>query len=287
MISTNNFAKISNFYRKSKNLDINIKLIGNDAIFNGIEPRTFKQIESVLYLLGVNKIVINTDIYFGYKVPVGTVTISEGDFYGLPEVASSACGMCLLITPLTKEDILNKNRIEIQRITDIIGEEIAIKKKFIGNYFDLESVFFNGINHFNCPLGEKNSIEDLGIKVEYIPSDFFEEAINLNNGHGPSFGLLGSGNHFLEVMFVNKVYSDVARRWGLFLDQVVILIHSGASELEILMKKQYTNNKYIKKISNNIYIMNLFVFHLEQVNLMIILMFLQLLEIMRLQTDIL
>jgi tRNA-splicing ligase RtcB len=48
----------------------------------------------------------------------------------------------------------------------------------------------------------------------------------------PQLGTLGSGNHFLEVGFVDEVYNpEVARVLGLRKDQVTVLIHSGSRGL--------------------------------------------------------
>lgn len=48
----------------------------------------------------------------------------------------------------------------------------------------------------------------------------------------PQIGTLGSGNHFLEIQFVEQVYDAVAARaYGLMEDQVAVLIHSGSRGL--------------------------------------------------------
>ena len=45
-------------------------------------------------------------------------------------------------------------------------------------------------------------------------------------------GTLGSGNHFLEVQYVEKIFEpEIARAFGLELDQVVVLIHCGSRGL--------------------------------------------------------
>jgi len=45
-------------------------------------------------------------------------------------------------------------------------------------------------------------------------------------------GTLGSGNHFLEVQYVEKILEpEIAERFGLQLDQVVVLIHCGSRGL--------------------------------------------------------
>jgi tRNA-splicing ligase RtcB len=45
----------------------------------------------------------------------------------------------------------------------------------------------------------------------------------------PQLGTLGSGNHFLEVQFVERIYEpEIAKKFGLRENQMVILIHSGS-----------------------------------------------------------
>jgi len=45
-------------------------------------------------------------------------------------------------------------------------------------------------------------------------------------------GTLGSGNHFAEVQYVAEIYDDeVAQAFGLFHDQVTVMIHSGSRGL--------------------------------------------------------
>jgi len=48
----------------------------------------------------------------------------------------------------------------------------------------------------------------------------------------PQLGTLGSGNHFVEVGYVDEVYDEnVARALGLFKDQVTIIVHTGSRGL--------------------------------------------------------
>ena len=48
----------------------------------------------------------------------------------------------------------------------------------------------------------------------------------------PQLGTLGSGNHFVEVGYVDEVYDEnAARALGLFKDQVTIIVHTGSRGL--------------------------------------------------------
>jgi tRNA-splicing ligase RtcB (3'-phosphate/5'-hydroxy nucleic acid ligase) len=49
---------------------------------------------------------------------------------------------------------------------------------------------------------------------------------------GKQLGTLGSGNHFLELQVVNEIFdTEAAQAYGLRLDQIVILIHTGSRGL--------------------------------------------------------
>ncbi len=46
---------------------------------------------------------------------------------------------------------------------------------------------------------------------------------------GSQQGTLGSGNHFLEIQYVDMIYDeDAARALGLFRDQITVMIHTGS-----------------------------------------------------------
>jgi tRNA-splicing ligase RtcB len=48
----------------------------------------------------------------------------------------------------------------------------------------------------------------------------------------PQLGTLGSGNHFLEVQYVERIFeAEIAQTLGLYQDEVVVLIHSGSRGL--------------------------------------------------------
>jgi tRNA-splicing ligase RtcB len=72
-------------------------------------------------------------------------------------------------------------------------------------------------------------IEELGRMNGADPSKVSRRA--KQRGHR-QLGTLGSGNHFLEIQKVEEVFDpELAGRFGLYLDQVVVLIHTGSRGL--------------------------------------------------------
>ena len=78
-------------------------------------------------------------------------------------------------------------------------------------------------------LGEKEDIdhtENAGCMKNADPDTVSERALERGKNQ---LGTLGSGNHFLEVGYVEKIYDpEAARVFGLFEDQVTVILHSGS-----------------------------------------------------------
>jgi tRNA-splicing ligase RtcB len=72
-------------------------------------------------------------------------------------------------------------------------------------------------------------IEERGCIEGADPSLISNRAIERGR---PQLGTLGSGNHFVEVGYVDEVYDEnAARALGLFKDQVTIIVHTGSRGL--------------------------------------------------------
>jgi len=80
--------------------------------------------------------------------------------------------------------------------------------------------------------GEKEDIENCEHKgrMEMADADCVSEKAK-NRGRD-QVGTLGSGNHFCEIDKVDEIYDEeVAKNFGLFKEQVVVLIHTGSRGL--------------------------------------------------------
>ncbi len=55
-------------------------------------------------------------------------------------------------------------------------------------------------------------------------------------------GTLGGGNHFIEIQYVQEIFNaDLAKAFGLFKDQIVVMIHSGSRRFGYEIADQYMN----------------------------------------------
>src|SRR5687767_7694021 len=72
-------------------------------------------------------------------------------------------------------------------------------------------------------------IEERGVLTGADPSRVSDRAYERGNSQ---LGTLGSGNHFAELQYVAEIFDEtVAAAFGLRLDQVTVMIHSGSRGL--------------------------------------------------------
>jgi len=80
--------------------------------------------------------------------------------------------------------------------------------------------------------GEKEDIENCEANGRLDWTDALAVSNYAKNRGRDQVGTLGSGNHFLELQKVAEVFDEnVARRFGLFKDQIVIMVHCGSRGL--------------------------------------------------------
>jgi tRNA-splicing ligase RtcB len=178
------------------------------------------------------------DVHQGYGFPVGGVAaMAEPDGVISPGGVGYDinCGVRLLALPLGVEELADR-RVplvhEISRRVPVGAGGRGARDGVRGA--DLDAVL---------ALGPRALYEDLGIGVE--------EDLHLTESEGRletaepdavsprarergagQLGTLGSGNHFLEVQRVDRIYdADAAAAFGLRERQVTVLIHSGSRGL--------------------------------------------------------
>ena len=176
------------------------------------------------------------DIHQGYGFPIGGVAAMDYED-GVVSPGGVGfdinCGVRLVRTNLQEEDVRPRLKPLIDQIFRDVpcgaGGEGFVK---IGAR-DLDRALVQGARWMVANgYGEGRDAEfaEAGGALEGAdPSAVSERARERGL---PQLGTLGSGNHFLEVQFVEEVHdTDTARVFGLSQGQVVVLIHSGSRGL--------------------------------------------------------
>lgn len=197
-----------------------------------------KQVLNVSHLPGIRKYSLAMpDIHWGYGFPIGGVAATDLD-EGVISPGGVGydinCGVRLASTSLTLDFVKNKIKELVANLFNSIptgvGAKGAIKKL---SPKDMKNVLIKG-----SVWALEN---DLGISSDI---EFTEESGTLRNADSDvvssraiergcdQVGTLGSGNHFLEIDFVEEVYDEkTANVFGLYPNQIVVLIHTGSRGL--------------------------------------------------------
>jgi tRNA-splicing ligase RtcB len=215
-----------------------------------------KQVMNVACLPGIQKYSLAMpDIHWGYGFPIGGIAatdLNEGVISPGGVGYDINCGVRLASTLLDYNFVKDKiGKLVSNLFNNIptgVGSSGAIKKL---SQKDMKKVLEKGsawaVEH------------DLGLSSDI---EFTEESGTLKNADAnviseralergyDQVGTLGSGNHFLEVDVVDEIYDEkVATVFGLFKNQIVVLIHTGSRGLGYQVCDDYL--KIILKASNN------------------------------------
>lgn len=230
---------------KTDDMNVPGRVYGDKAIVDhlledlklGKEWNALKQIKNVACLPGIQRYsMAMSDVHPGYGFPIGGVGAFDLDT-GVISVAGVGfdinCGVRTLKTQLTRADIekvkteladsLFKTvpaglgskgdlRLDIKEIDKVLtrGAEFVIKRGY-GTEHDLEYIEENG----RVKGADPNVVSTKAKQRQFR-----------------QVGTLGSGNHYLEVQYVDKIYDEeAAKKMGLFQDQILISIHCGSRAL--------------------------------------------------------
>ena len=206
-----------------------------------LEETAVRQLADGASIPTVNRALATPDIHQGYGVPIGSVL-------GMEEVVVPAavgfdinCGMRVLTTSLRATDSGLRQLATSTRRDIPLGEgksNITMARK------DLEKVLARGVSGLLDVKHTGHKVWDSWNSDEERSNIFrIEDGGSLDGEPGAvseiafrrganQLGTLGGGNHFVEFQIVEEVFEpSIAARFGLFQNQLVVMIHSGSRGL--------------------------------------------------------
>ena len=201
------------------------------------EDESPKQVANVAHLPGIQEYSLAMpDIHWGYGFPIGGVAAfswQEGVISPGGVGYDINCGTRLLRTNLATQDLRGKIKDLVNALYQSIPSGVGSKGSLRLSSQELRQVLKEGStwavkNGYGGPE-DLDHTEDGGRMEGADPAVISERATDRGR---PQLGTLGSGNHFLEVGYVEEICDpEVARVFGLRKDQVTVLIHSGSRGL--------------------------------------------------------
>lgn len=201
---------------------------------DALRDLSIQQAVNVASLPGVvGRVVVMPDVHEGYGMPIGGVmatAVPDGIVSPGAVGYDINCGVRLLASDLVKGQV----EPVVQALAAAIDENCPSGVGSLGRFQltdrELEEVMREGARWaLRRGLAEPEDIrrtEEEGCLKGADPSKVSVKARDRGCGQ---LGTVGAGNHFVEIGVVEAVFdTDVAERFGLFPDQVTVLIHCGS-----------------------------------------------------------
>ncbi|TXT65461.1 MAG: tRNA-splicing ligase RtcB [Promethearchaeota archaeon] len=223
--------KIGNFEMK-----VPVKIYANNYILDKIkQDRTLDQISNVATLKGIRKHAIAlSDAHQGYGFCIGGVagTDAESGMVSPGGVGYDInCGVRLLRTNLYENDVRDVIEDLLERIYRNIPSGLGSEGKINISYSDLDNLADNGLKwaleNGYATKKDLEHVEENGC-LEGANSDLVSKKAKQRGID--QVGSLGSGNHFLEIQRVDKIFNrEIAKKVGILEEgQVTVMVHTGS-----------------------------------------------------------
>jgi tRNA-splicing ligase RtcB len=176
------------------------------------------------------------DIHQGYGFPIGGVAatrLRDGVVSPGGVGFDINCGVRLLVSTVDREAAVPVMRELVNQLFRDVPSGTGSEGPIPCSYDDLNAVLECGSSWLvERGFGEAADIEFCEESGQMDGADPSKVSDRAKQRGRTQLGTLGSGNHFLEVQYVERIFDqETASAFGLHLNQVVVLIHCGSRGL--------------------------------------------------------
>lgn len=229
---------ISKFQFKSKDSTHPVIFYGSYELLDSMDDKVREQITNVAQLPGlVGAAMTMPDAHWGYGFPIGGVAAYDAEAGGIISAGGVgfdiSCGVRALRTNYFVTDILSV----IEKMADALFRTVPAGVGAGGGLTlstkELDKVMLGGAQWaVQQGYGDTADLEFIeehgainGAHPQYVSAQAKKRQLN-------EMGTLGSGNHYLEIEVVDKIYDEQAATvLGIAEGQIVIAIHCGSRGL--------------------------------------------------------
>ncbi|HSV31876.1 MAG TPA: RtcB family protein [Atribacteraceae bacterium] len=196
--------------------------------------QALEQVANVAFLPGiVGRSLAMSDIHWGYGFPIGGVAATDtrtGVISPGGVGFDINCGVRIIRTALTESDVRARLGEILRSLFRDVPSGVGSEGNLLFRETELKKLLVGGSRSIvRQGFGwDEDTVftEDQGAMSEADPSAVSKKALERGMGQ---VGSLGSGNHFLEIEIVDRIFRpDIAGVFGLFPGQVIVMIHTGS-----------------------------------------------------------
>lgn len=243
MITKNIFKKLSdNLWEIPQNFRADMhtpaRVYASEKMLDDIlREKAIEQLINITTLPGIiDYAVAMPDMHQGYGFPIGGVAAFDVDT-GIISPGGVGydinCGVRILKSSQSYHEIKNEIVKLINQIQRDVPTGVGSTSDLILSAKEFDAMLNTGVlwakkNGFALPEDLEN-IEENG-NYQFADSNLVSEKAK-NRGFD-QLGTLGAGNHFLEIQQVVEIYdAKIAAAFGIFKDQITVMIHTGSRGL--------------------------------------------------------
>jgi tRNA-splicing ligase RtcB (3'-phosphate/5'-hydroxy nucleic acid ligase) len=215
-----------------------VRLYGSEDLLSSMDDKVIEQIGNVARLPGlVGCACTMPDAHWGYGFPIGGVAAFDPRQGGIVSAGGVgfdiSCGIRCLRTDLRVSDVTPRLAALADSLLEHIPAGVGVEGAIKLGPAELDRMMLGGarwaVKHGYGEAADLEYIEEQGCVDGAVPANV--SALAKKRQHG-EMGTLGSGNHYLEVQSVEKVFeAATAQTYGLAEGQVVVSIHCGSRGL--------------------------------------------------------
>lgn len=213
-------------------------VIATEELLQEIEiDRPLEQVRNVAHLPGiVGYSIAMPDIHWGYGFPIGGVAATDAETGVISPGGVGYdinCGVRLALVPIPFDEIGDREKEALlSKIFDLVPSGVGRgQRKSRGlSDRDYSELLVQGARwSVEHGMGLPQDVEHIESHGCIDGADPHVISPHAKNRGKDQLGSIGSGNHFVEIGAVHKIFrEDVARAWGIESGQTYVLIHSGS-----------------------------------------------------------
>ncbi|HEY8036844.1 MAG TPA: RtcB family protein [Methylobacter sp.] len=207
-------------------------------LLENMDQKVYEQITNVATLPGiVEAAYAMPDAHWGYGFPIGGVAAFDPDQGGVVSAGGVgfdiSCGVRTLHTGLTMDQLQPHKQALADALYRTVPAGVGSKGRIHLNHENMHGMLIGGAKWaLEQGFGEEQDMERIEEHGCMAGADPHYVSPKARERQKDEMGTLGSGNHYLEVQRVAEIFDqDVAKIFGLRIDDVVITIHCGSRGL--------------------------------------------------------
>ena len=213
-------------------------IIADEALMLDMDDKVYEQVTNVATLPGIVRAsYAMPDAHWGYGFPIGGVAAFDADNGGVVSGGGVgfdiSCGVGTLLTGLHFEQVKAVRQELANVLFEVIPAGVGSRGKISLNPTEMDEMLQGGAKWaVEQGYGFKDDLQRIEEQGCMAGADILQVSERARKRQRREMGTLGSGNHYLEVQVIEKIFDEqAAQAFGLREGEVVISTHCGSRGL--------------------------------------------------------